>query len=202
MFQLPPYVKGILVGLILSDAWLQFASLTNKTPARLGFKQGILNFPYFWYVFSLFSPYCSSYPNLTSSVRNHKRSFGIQLQTRSLPCFTELHSLFYKNGVKVVPRDNDIYVLLTPVALAHWIQGDGSVQRDGLILCTNSYSLEDVVRLMNVLMIRYRLECNLRLKRRNQKIHRISVNLHKRRVNASPTFYCYPLFSSFYVIQN
>jgi hypothetical protein len=63
MFQLPPYVKGILVGLILSDAWLQFASLTNKTPARLGFKQGILNFPYFWYVFSLFSKtiYTSGY---------------------------------------------------------------------------------------------------------------------------------------------
>jgi hypothetical protein len=52
MIQLPPYVKGILVGLILSDAWFQFASLTNKN-ARLGFKQGILHFPYFWYVFTL-----------------------------------------------------------------------------------------------------------------------------------------------------
>lgn len=47
--------------------------------------------------------------------------------------------------------------------------GDGSVERHGLILCTNSYSIEDVVRLMNVLMIRYGLDCNLRLKRRNQK---------------------------------
>lgn len=52
MIQLPPYVKGILVGLILSDAWFQFASLTNKN-ARLGFKQAILHFPYFWYVFTL-----------------------------------------------------------------------------------------------------------------------------------------------------
>jgi len=49
--------------------------------------------------------------------------------------------------------------------------GDGSVQRHGLILCTNSFSVQDVVRLMNVLMIRYRLECTIHIKRRqNQKI--------------------------------
>ncbi len=46
--------------------------------------------------------------------------------------------------------------------------GDGSVQRHGLILCTDSYSIEDVVRLINVLMIRYRLECSLRFYRKNQ----------------------------------
>jgi len=68
--------------------------------------------------------------------------------------------------------------MLTPVAIAHMIMGDGSVKlkpcgmRNGgvLILCTNSYSLEDIVRLMNVLMIRYRLECTIHLKRQNNKI--------------------------------
>jgi hypothetical protein len=51
--------------------------------------------------------------------------------------------------------------------------GDGSVERHGLILCTNSYSVQDLGRLMNVLMIRYGLECTLLrqlLKRRNNKI--------------------------------
>ncbi len=51
--------------------------------------------------------------------------------------------------------------------------GDGSVERHGLILCTNSYSVQDLGRLMNVLMIRYGLECRLLrqlLKRRNNKI--------------------------------
>ena len=48
--------------------------------------------------------------------------------------------------------------------------GDGSVQRHGLIICTNSYSIEDVVRLMNVFRIRYRLDCNLRLTKQNNKI--------------------------------
>ena len=35
-----------------------------------------------------------------------------------------------------------------------------------LIIYTNSYSIEDVVRLMNVLIIQYKLECKIRLKKR------------------------------------
>ena len=73
---------------------------------------------------------------------------------------TELHSLFYPNGVKIVPHN--IYELLTPVALAHLIMGDGSVSRHGLIICTDSYTIPEIVRLINVLMIRYRLDCWLR----------------------------------------
>ena len=72
-----------------------------------------------------------------------------------MPCLTELHSLFYVNKVKVIPHN--IYKLLTPIALAHWIMGDGRNGKGGLILCTDSFSLKDVVRLMNVLIIRYGL---------------------------------------------
>jgi hypothetical protein len=73
-------------------------------------------------------------------------------------CITQLHYLFYPNGVQII--SNNIYELLTPVALAHMIMGDGTAIPHGLIICTNSYSVQDVVLLMNILMIRYRLECN------------------------------------------
>jgi len=85
-----------------------------------------------------------------------------------MPCLTELHALFYVNHVKVIP--DNIYELLTPVALAHLIMGDGQTSRHGLVLCTNSYSIKDVVKLMNVLMIRYKLECNIREFRSNRKV--------------------------------
>jgi len=81
---------------------------------------------------------------------------------------TELHYLFYpaKHGVKIIPYN--IYNMLTPVALAHMVMGDGTAREYGLEICTNSYSLEDVVRLMNVLIIRYRLECTLHIHIKNQ----------------------------------
>jgi hypothetical protein len=42
------------------------------------------------------------------------------------------------------------------------IMGDGSVKPHGLVICTDSYTVQDVVRLINVLIIRYRLDCRLR----------------------------------------
>ena len=53
--------------------------------------------------------------------------------------------------------------MLTRVALAYMIAGDGTSDHGyGLILCTDSFTIQDTVRLMNVLIIRYNLECNLR----------------------------------------
>jgi LAGLIDADG DNA endonuclease family len=66
------------------------------------------------------------------------------------------------NGIKVVPVDS--LNLLTPIALAHWIMGDGEARDYGLILYTDSFTIQDVVHLMNVLMIKYELECTLRVK--------------------------------------
>jgi len=103
------------------------------------------------------SHYCSSSPHRTTGIRAGKRYYGLEFFTRSMPCLTELRSLFYPNGVKIIPQD--IYNMLTPIALAHLIMGDGSVSQYGLIICTDSYTVQDVVRLINVLMIRYRLDC-------------------------------------------
>jgi LAGLIDADG DNA endonuclease family len=85
-------------------------------------------------VFSILSHYCSSGPNLVSGIRAGKRNYGLQFFTRALPCFTEIYSLFYPNGVKIVPEN--IYELLTPPALAHIIMGDGSAKTHGLTFCT------------------------------------------------------------------
>ena len=46
--------------------------------------------------------------------------------------------------------------------------GDGSVSRHGLIICTDSYELKDVIRLMNVLIIKFRVESTIRVHKKNQ----------------------------------
>jgi hypothetical protein len=107
----------------------------------------------------LLSHYCKSYPSLEIGFRKGVKTFGLYFYTRSLPCFTNLYPLFYDNGIKIIPQD--IFNLLTPVALAHLIMGDGSKHSSGLVLCTDCYSTPDVVRLMNVLIIKYELNCTL-----------------------------------------
>ena len=78
-------------------------------------------------------------------------------------------NMFYVDSKKIVPQN--IYELLTPVALAHFIQGDGTNTGNGLRICTDSFTLHDCIKLINVLRIRYRLNATLHLYRGNYRIY-------------------------------
>jgi hypothetical protein len=127
--KIPIHIQSIMVGLILSDAWVTFDSKTHKN-ALLGFKQSISKSGYLWFVYNLLSRapalprsrlaapaghYCSNYPILVTNVRQGNKNFGLQFKTRSMPCITELRNLFYLDNKKIIPIN--IYDLLTPVAL-------------------------------------------------------------------------------------
>ena len=120
MIKLPSHINSIIIGLLLSDGWLIFASKTSKN-ALLGFAQSGDNSKYFWFVFGYLTHYCSTYPTIRNRTRLGNPTVGLQFFTRSLPCFTELHTLFYPKGKKSIPLN--IYDLLTPVALAYLIMG-------------------------------------------------------------------------------
>lgn len=160
MVRLPFHIQSIMVGLILSDAWIVFDSTRSKN-ALLGFSQSGANSSYLWFVFNLLSHYCSSYPTYRIRKYKGKLNYSLQFKTRAMACITELRSLFYPelSTKKAIPVN--IYDLLTPVALAHWIMGDGGFKSKGIYLCTDSYTSQDVVRLMNVLIVRYDLKCTL-----------------------------------------
>lgn len=172
MIQLPFYQKSAMVGLILSDGWLRFSSKSNKSPS-IGFTQSLAHSDYVWFVFSFLSHYCDNMPLFKQGIRAGRPFYALEIGTRALPCFSELYDIFYVNGVKVVPEN--IYELLTPVAFAHLIQGDGGFKSKGISLCTDLYTLQDVVRLMNVLIIRYELKCTIH-KASNGKGYRIYIS--------------------------
>lgn len=77
---------------------------------------------------------------------------------------------------KVIPEN--IYELLTPVALAHLIMGDGTAQSSGLRICTDSFEIQDVVRLINVLIIKYRLNCTLHTDRGRFRVYINKNSMH------------------------
>jgi len=162
MVKFSPYHRDVIVGLILSDAWLS----KDRKNARLGFKQSLAHSAYVLFVFSILSHYCNSNPHLVIANRIGKKSYGLEFFTRAMPCLTELRTLFYSK-VKIIPEN--IYDLLTPPALAHLIMGDGNAERSGLIICTNSFTLQEVIKLMNVLLIKYGLNSNIREKKQINK---------------------------------
>lgn len=116
MIKLPSHQYGVVVGLLLSDGGLVLPTNKSKN-ARLEFKQSYSHKEYVYFVFFILSHYCNSLPVFKKGIRKGNENYSLGFTTRSLLCFTELHSLFYPNKVKIIP--DNIYDLLTPVALAH-----------------------------------------------------------------------------------
>ena len=81
MFQLPLYQKSVIVGLLLSDGWLTYASANNKN-ARLGFEQSYSRSDYVWFVFHALSHYCASFPVLKISGRGNQKFSSFKFTTR------------------------------------------------------------------------------------------------------------------------
>ena len=112
------------IGIMLSDGCLSQRGMNSN--ARFLFAQSGKpeKSEYFNLVFFLFTPFMTaasvaagptaySFPGNVTGVTYTR----VSLATMALPCFTYYYSLFYLNGVKVVP--SQIMSLLTPCGLAH-----------------------------------------------------------------------------------
>jgi|SRR5271167_1191820 len=118
MTDIPSNIKYPLVGILLSDGSIVINNRDkNKVGARFKFKQSITKFEYVHMVFCLMSHYCPSYPRLVKTRVNRKTFHGIEITSRSLPCFLKMYNEFYLNGKKRAPID--LYDILTYEGLAH-----------------------------------------------------------------------------------
>jgi hypothetical protein len=122
-----------------------------------------------WKVFIELSHYCSSLPRFDFAKLKEKKYGQLILETRSYPVLNELYSLFIVDGVKTIK--NDLFHFLSPRALAYWIMSDGVSNQYGLTICTDAFTIKDVVILINILKIRYDLNCNIHYLNKRTRIY-------------------------------
>lgn len=159
MFQLTPRARSIIVGILLSDGWMNKHGHWNP---RVGLKQSVKNFPYLWQVYNELAYLCSGPLYESKNILRGKTFYSLSFQTRQLPCLMDIHNLFFVSaivkGKRIKTIKPELFFYLDYIALAHWIQGDGSRLNKGVTLITHGFSLKEVILLMNILIIKFDIQ--------------------------------------------
>lgn len=177
-----PTVWEALTGDLLGDGFISKPSKTGSS--RIEFTFSSQNLPYLLHLkFKVYKTICNSsdptpYPNpkLTG-----KETTQYWFSSLTLPTLGALHSTWYKNVegkyIKILP--DNIESILTPIGLAHWIQGDGYWSEGTLILCTDNFTHEETLILVNILDKKFGLKAGLkrRIKGNGEVCYRIRFYL-------------------------
>jgi len=99
-----------------------------------------------------------------------------------------LYNLFHNKDKDEKIIRPELFHYLDIVALAHWIMGDGSKRNKGVILCTDSYSIQEIVLLMNILKIKFNLNTKIHIDNRKNRIYINRKEFDKIRLMVRPYF--------------
>lgn len=183
--ELSDFLNQAIVGLILGDLSAEKTSISGNT--RLRFHMSIINKDYIEHLYSIFKVYTKTGPreiNRAYNLLTKRTEISIAFATLRYPQFNWVMSDFYYSNVfnkniKFIPTN--IFDILTPVGLAYWIMDDGSYNKlkQNIILCTDSYTKEDVERLIDVLRTKFNLSVglvNYKLNKQGHMTYRIRIN--------------------------
>lgn len=175
-YNLTPFQRQALIGIILGDGYLERVKLSYNT--RLRIEQ---SYPekerYFNSLYSLLKPLVSMDPVILTrkpDIRTGKIYKSIYFRTLAFPCLNEFFDIFYKDKVKIIPKNLD--ELLTPVGLAYWIMDDGGITvHKQTVLHTRAFSKKEIIYIMEVLEKNFSLKTRFEEKEKNQWIIYIPV---------------------------
>lgn len=146
-------VISVIIGSMLGDSYGE----KHGMGTRFILQQEESNMEYLVWFHQFFKDrgYCSeTIPKIQIRLgKNSKKRYLYRFRTFTFTSFNWIQEMYYPNGVKCVPKEIGKY--LTPLALAVWIQDDGGKVSSGLKIATNSYTLEEVQFLCEILNNKY-----------------------------------------------
>ena len=148
-------ILSLILGSLLGDSYVE----KHGEGTRINFQQEESNMEYLMWFHKFLSErgYCSNIkPKINKRIdKNGKVRYFYSFKTFTFTSFDWIREIFYKNEVKIIP--NNIGDYLTPLALAVWIQDEGTKVSSGLKISTNCFSSQDIEYLCKILNEKYRL---------------------------------------------
>lgn len=162
--------KDIALGSILGDAYLR----PSGNSYSLSFTHGEKQLSYLEWKLSMFDNFIVTKDFYKYETTFHGNAPIYSFSTITHPYLLDLHKLCYPNGKKVVSQH--WLDLLSPLSLAVWYMDDGSINKryGTIVLCTNSFSTEEQLLIIDYLLSRWNIEAKLELRRNNQYVIRIN----------------------------
>ena len=149
---------NVIIGILLGDGNLRKRGKNTLFRTEHSERQK----EYLFWIHDLFSEFTFSKP--TSYIHKNHKYASYSVTTFAHPMFNYYYNLFYKNGRKQV--NEKILDQITPQSLAMWVSDDGSYCKSikDLILCTNSFSLEEHKLMQKYFLEKWGLHCSIRFR--------------------------------------
>lgn len=164
---IPSKIWEILTGELLGDGHIKYDPLKNPlVNGRIEFTFSAKILHYINYLkFDALASICTvssptPWPNPELTGKDPTQYW---FSTKRLPSISNLHKLWYKivegKYIKILP--SNLEELLTPIALAHWIMGDGYFSEGSLKLCTDNFSKDEVLSLIDILHVKFGINASI-----------------------------------------
>ncbi len=162
--------KDILIGLLLGDGHLE--KLYTPTLGRLKVEHSYKQKSYVDWLYGEFRNWVRTKPEIRRVNAWGKLRKNYRFSTYGHKILGEFRGRFYKNNKKIVP--NDLEKDITTLGLAVWYMDDGSIKSKrhrGVLLNTQGFRKNDVVRLQKTLGSKFGVSSTTRKDKNGKQIY-------------------------------
>nr|WUR10597.1 LAGLIDADG endonuclease [Elmerina hispida] len=121
-----------------------------------------------------------------------KKFYSVSFQTRQLDCLNEILNLMYifKEGKYVKTIKAELFLYMNYIVLAHLIMGSKNFYKNNnLYLKLDSFNILDLVKLINIIKIKYDINCTLITKKNSSLICISNKEIKRLFLILDPYFY-------------
>lgn len=149
---------SVLIGSLLGDGTMRIGNKAQN--ANFKVEQGLKQKEYVFWKYEVFKEWVTTPPKLSMRYDENRLPYPKSWWFRTVrhPKLTLFHKMFYKNGIKIVPKK--IADLLDPLALAVWIMDDGCLNKNIIDISTYSFKLGEIKLLQKAIYKKFVLETN------------------------------------------
>jgi len=157
--------RNILIGNLLGDGTLVKKYINGNVYFK--YDQGIKNKEYLYHVYNQYKEICNMKEPVYFKSKNTINEYYV-FNTKSLKELKDYHNIFYINindtllkpkYKKILP--NNIEELLTIEAIAYWVMDDGGKTKEGMHISTESFTISEINKLIEILNNKYDIKCTL-----------------------------------------